>query len=528
MKDEEKKEASVSKENKVEKAENVGKKALDAVKETGSKGIDGAKKFSEKSFGKVKGLHIMIAGVVVVVLLLLVIIGKASGGDIDYPVVYNNSDSDLYLMATNVKKEEKATKLSSGDSVLYVEYANTNNRYVLFEKNESLYIYDSKSKDETTKLVSDVSVYAFSDDDSYVFALDTDDNLYSYAFKGEKEKLDSDVESIVSFTDSKILYSKDGSLYVRSLKASKDDKEKVVEGYETASFSEDGKYVVYINEDGDLHRYKVSNAKDDKIASDVTSYYCDTKACSKMYYVVSDGDKVLYYYNGKEGSKLTDELYSVEDYDVDNQQVLYSVLDDDEYTLYYQKGTKEAVSVEDGLEEIVNASIFDGKGIYYITGDNEVKYAKISGAKIGKVSTLVEDAYSTLRVYAKGYVVIADYDSDSDSGDLYLLSGGKAKKIDSDVYSSLITVSNDGTDVYYMKDYKSTGDLYVTTGGKGKKIDSDVHTYEYVKDKLVYYIKDYSTSKSRGDLYRYTGKSVKIAEDVTRLASTPNYFSLNK
>lgn len=527
MKDEEKKEASVSNEKASVKAEKVGKKALDAVKETGSKGINEAKKFSEKSFGKFKGLHIMIVGVVIVVLLLLVVIGKSSGSDVDYPVVYNNSDGDLYLMTTKVKKEEKAVKLSSGDSVSDVLYANTNNRYVLFSKNESLYIYDSKSKDETTKLVSDTDGYAFSTDDSYVIATDTDDNLYSYNFKGDKEKLDSDVESILDYTDSKILYSKDGSLYVRSLKASKDDKEKVVEGYESASFSEDGKYIIYINEDEELYRYKVSNGKADKIASDVTSYYCGTGSCAKMYYVVSDGDKVLYYYNGKEGNKLTDELETVKDIDVDNQEVVYTVLDGDEYTLYYQKGTKEAVTIEDDLEGIKSVRIFKGKEIYYITSDAEVKYAKISGAKVGEVSTLAEDVDSSLYLYSKGYAVVADVDEDSNSGDLYLLKGGKAKKIDSDVYASNITVSNDGTDVYYLKDYKSTGDLYVTTGGKGKKIDSDVHSYEYVKDKLIYYIKDYSTSKSRGDLYRYTGKSVKIAEDVTRLASTPNSFSLD-
>ena len=63
---------------------------------------------------------------------------------------------------------------------------------------------------------------------------------------------------------------------------------------------------------------------------------------------------------------------------------------------------------------------------------------------------------------------------------------------------------------------------------KGKKIDSDVYTYQYVKDDLIYYIKDYSSSKGKGDLYRYTGKSVKIATDVTRIAYTPNSFAKNK
>ena len=54
-----------------------------------------------------------------------------------------------------------------------------------------------------------------------------------------------------------------------------------------------------------------------------------------------------------------------------------------------------------------------------------------------------------------------------------------------------------------------------------------MYNYEYVKDNLIYLIKDYSVSKSRGDLYRYTNKSVLIVEDVTRMASIPVYFELD-
>ena len=43
-------------------------------------------------------------------------------------------------------------------------------------------------------------------------------------------------------------------------------------------------------------------------------------------------------------------------------------------------------------------------------------------------------------------------------------------------------------------------------------------------ENLIYFIRDYSTSKGSGDLYKYTNKSVKIAEDVTRIASSPVYY----
>ena len=45
-----------------------------------------------------------------------------------------------------------------------------------------------------------------------------------------------------------------------------------------------------------------------------------------------------------------------------------------------------------------------------------------------------------------------------------------------------------------------------------------------MNDNLIYLIRDYSTSKGSGDLYRYTNKSVKVAENVTRIASSPVYY----
>lgn len=495
-------------------------KPLDAVAEE-------AKKFSEKDFGKFKGKHIIMGVCCLVVLILLVCILKGLFGskDVEYPVIYNNSDGDLYLMTSKVKNQDKAVKLSNGDSVYSVQYANTTNRYVLFEKNDALYLYDSKSKDQTTKLVSDVDNYGFTENDKFVVATDSDDNLYSYNFGKDKEKLDSDVSEIYAVTDTRILYSKDGDLYVRSLKAKKDDRVKVASDFTSARLSKDGKNVIYIDEDSNLQIYSISKKSANKVASDVVTYSCDTKSCTNMYY--RDDDDNYYYYNGKEGKKVAEEM-NIHTNDVDRQLVVYSKEDDGEITLYFKKGTADAAKIEEDLDGVKSVHIFNGKEIYYVTSDGEVKYAKINGNKVSSPKTIAEDAAGSLYEYKSGYVFVADVSKDGLSGDLYFAHGGKAKKVDSDVNVYLIDVNNDGSKVYYMKDYKNTGDLYVTSGGKGKKIDSDVYTYQYIKDNLIYYIKDYSTSKSKGDLYRYTGKSVKVAEEVTRLATTPNYFSKDK
>lgn len=507
-----------------------GQSVADNVAAIGDAAAQKVKEFSNKEIGGFKGKQILlVVGAVLVVLLLFIMLSNLGGEkEVKYPVVFKNSDGDILLMTGKMKDEEDAIKLSDESSGSVV-YAHTTDRYVLFKKNDALYLYDSKDKEETTKLVSDIDDYMFTENDKYVIAVNTEGALYSYDFKKEKEKIASDVEYVVDYTDTHVLYlNNEDELYVRSLNPKKDDKQKVMEEYDYgAELSADSKNVVYTNEDGDLYIFNVKKGEDEKIASEVDDFYCDEKSCTKMYFLNEEGN--LYYYNGKSEEKIASDVASISALDVENQQVLYTKSnDDDEYTLYYQKGKKDAVEVEDELESVKSARIYEGKAIYYINSDAELKYAKISGAKIGKVKTIAEDVEMSLRSYKKGYIFVADVNEKS-NGDLYLAYNGKTKKIDSDVSDSYLTVSNSGDKVYYMKDYgSSSGDLYVTSGGKGKKIDSDVHAYNYVTDKVIYYIKDYSSSKGKGDLYRYTGKSLKIAEDVTRIASTPNYFTLNK
>lgn len=485
------------------------------------------KEFSQKQFGPFKGGHFFIIGIVIIVLAFLFVVNKNNAGNGEYPeysMVYQNADGEL--LVTN-KSQKEGIKISSDSETRDVVYANKTNRYILFEKNNALYLYNSKKKDDTTKILSDLSVAYFTPNDKYIVAVDSDGNLYSYNYKKDKEKLDSDVTSIKACTDTKVLYVKDGSLYIRSLNAKKDDKVKVEDSnVYYASITEDGKKVVYITDkDKDLKYYTISNGKSDKVDSDVVEYYCDTN-CKHMYYVTNDSESKLYYYNGKEGEKVASEIYEIADVDVANKQVVYTKIDDKKFILYYKKAVKgDEVKIDEDLEKSPTAYIYNGKGIYYINDDSELKYAKINGSKIGDVKTVLEDAPSGFTTYKKGLVLVADTDKRS-NGDLYFVTGNKGKKIDSDVYASYLRVSIKGNRIYYLKDYTSnSGDLYTTTGGKGKKIDSDVYRYVYVNDKNIYYLKDFSSSKRYGDMYLYNGSSSKkMAEDVTSMASNTNYY----
>lgn len=487
------------------------------------------KRLSKIKVGKYfNGAHILFA----VIALLLVFICLFNGSkEVAYPVIYNNGEGDLYLIDSNTNNEEDAIKLGNGENTNNIKYANTTDRYVLFQKNESLYLYDAKEKGETTKIVANVQVgeYYFTDDDKYVVALDESDNLIVYDFK-ETVKLDKDVSQIVvneneSLQD-KIMYIKENVLYVRSINPNKNDRLKVTEEYDSQiSISEDKKNILYIDNDRTLYMFNIKKDDEEVIAKKVTSYYCDDKSCEKLFYIENDDTKSVYYYNGKDTEVLSKEIYSLHAWDVNKKQIVFSRMEDKKYTLYYQKLGNDAVEIEDNITSLRTVKLFNGKDIYFITSDNELKYAQINGSKINGVKSIGEDVTGYLIAHKKGYVFVGDVENSK--GVLYLAKGGKTTQIDENVTNGLITVSNDGKSIYYLKDYKTTGDLFVSkNGGKGKLIDKDVYNYEYVKNNLIYLIKDYSVSKSRGDLYRYTNKSVLIAEDITRIADVSTGYEV--
>ena len=472
----------------------------------------------------------VIIGVLVIFIVLLLLTKLFNKpGTPNYPVIFNDSDGDIYLTTTKAKSKEDSIKLATGQSVSKVYYANTTDRYVLFQKDESLYIYDAKKKGETEKIVSDIagSNYYFTKDDKYVIALDEEKNIRVYNFK-KTEKIESNVTSIIDYTNDKILFEKDNTLYIRSIKPSKNDRKKITDDYnQNIKFSKDGKNVIYLDSESNLYIYNVKKDKKEKISENVSNYFCDEKSCDKMYYIQMGNEKTLYYHNSKDETKVETGVYALLAYDVEKQQVVYSKLENKKYELYYKKGNKKSDKVDGSLDNIRFVKLFNNRDIYYVTGDNKAKYARVNGARVTDKEKLAEKVSGYIYEYKKGFAFVADV-SDNYTGKLYVAKNGKAKIADEEVNSGSIVVNTEGNRIYYIKDSNTSGDLYYTTGSKKKRIETDVHTFEYVKDNLIYIIKDYSSSKSRGDLYRYTNKSVKIAENVNRVASIPVYYGSNK
>ena len=492
-------------------AEEVKETAAEVKKDAPKASFD-CKAFLDKQIGGFKVLHILCA-LGVVVLAVLVLSCCRGGKDIAYPLVYKTSEGDIMLL--NEKgKEKDAVKLASEGSV-NVRYANTTNRYLVFRKNGSLYLYDAKAKEETSKIVADASTAYWTPNDKYIIALDDDDNLYSIVPGKEKEKLDSEVADIVGYTDEKIVYKKDDTLYVRSLKAKKDDRTKIVSEYSSATYELDGKLVIYVDKENNLYSYNVKKDKAEKISKDVEDFACAEDSCAKILYsVVEDDEMDLYIYNGKKSTKILKETAELVDYDLENELFLY-VKDD---TLYFQKGDKDPYKVG---EDISYAHFLGDDAVYYKNEDKDLYIAKISGKKLKTAKKLADEVEGSIVEMDGKLAFVTDLD-DNKCGDLYIATTSKAKKVDGDVYRGVYT-NKDGSMIYYLKNYDGTsGDFYYTKGSKGKKIDTDIHSVSYIKDDLIYYLKDYSSSKSRGDLYRYTGsKGKKIAESVQTMSQPP-------
>ena len=438
----------------------------------------------------------------------------------EYALAYQKANGEMKIIGT---KDKSATKLSSSDFVENVEYANETNRYVLYLKNGSLYLYDAKHKDENNKVLSDVKAYKFSKNDKYIYALNKKNELYIYDYK-KATKIDSEVSSVRGVSENYIFYVKNGSLYMRSLKPKKDDKVKIEDKFGSdLTIAENEKVILYKNSEKELKRYYIKKKQGEKIATSVSKYYANDD-CTKLYYLNDEDTSTLYYFNGKEGLKIVKDVYDISTIDVDRRIAIYLKADKGNFTLYFQREDKAAVKMEEDLKEPVYAKIYNGKEVYYVNSDKELRYGSINGKKISKIKTVAEDVSDSLKLYKKGFAFLANVEGNA--GELYVVRHGRVKLIDEDVYkASTIKVNTKGNKIYYFKDYgSSSGDLYYTKGSKGKLIATDVYKYQNVKDDLLYYIKDYDMASIAGDLYRYNGKSKLIEKGVRSLAAIPNYY----
>lgn len=460
----------------------------------------------------------------------------------------DSSDDGFSIYIRKVgKKDTGAVKMDSNVRGFYIS---DNSNLITYEKynagSYSVYQYDIK-KGEKTKLASDVYRWYVSDDGKTIVFDNYEGGLYFLNVGGEKEKLDSDIDEFGFFNDDlkTVWYLKDTALYTRELGK---DKTKIDSDVTTVyCVKEDGSfyYVKYEEVEYSLAALMIDDmaAKDANMtepvapdypsSSDYTSddaYEKALEAYNEAYDAYYDqlmlywgkgsreyirenpvsekvtlDERTLFFYDGKEKTKVIDNLGYMMDYAFDESYMICTVLP----------------SVEDAAAQYSQLYDFDSYTVTNTVKNNQNEMSTLAYIAKSDVQTLnIENAHSmVLSEDGKTLYYIADENEESSTGTLYKLSYGESvgTPIDEDVY--MYSVRMMGNKAYYFKDVmtdKSCGELYCD----GKQIDFDVYMYGlYYYEELgsVIYYTDYSSNRSEGTLkMEKNGKITVISDDVVQ------------
>lgn len=574
VKDEESKQDKLEPEEKksVEVMTKVTQKANE-VKEAMASGVEAVKKDGIEGAKKnpiiMVGLALAIIVVLIVAFCFIKSVFSSKKEKVEIPLVYM-VDGELKFITSKHKKAISVGE-SDSDDIGSIRYSSDGKKF-LYTENDNLYVVEIDKKGEKEKIASDVQDYGFSENDKYVIFTDEDDNLFSYNFK-EKEKLDSDIDSIESVIDDMIFYEKDNSLYVRSANSSKDDKSKITSDYNENGilFNEKKTKLLYSKqvEDEpiyDYYVYDVKSKKSEKVLSDAYKVFDYSDDFKQFVYVVQNDETTIdlselieddmkeadenfkeYKFKDYLDDKIDYETYSKNQDEADkvkNRNNIREKLKSDDYKeyempetydVYYISGNKKE-KLASGIDEVQFADYKTKRAV--VSKKNVVTGDKIKISEIDYISDITDKLESGIKKDLM--VVVKDKESKIVStsttdfativgDDVYVLDENKelfhatingdklgdVKSLGEDV--SIVSVEKEEYEdgILFMADEKdSVGDLKTVKNGKVKLIDNDVYSYRVEKTDSgrIYYFKNFKDGE--GDYYYYNGKAHAVLEDV--------------
>lgn len=339
--------------------------------------------------------------------------------------------------------------------------------------------------------------------EKYPVVFVSDDKLYVGTKNGKYNRVDNDFEKYKTDiiyknegTD-KFLYLSDDTLY--EVKSKNGEKKKIASDVKQAIYSDNDKYIIYLDEDNNLYSYKKSSKK---IAKNVSRLYAAVN--NKVYY--SKGDSL--YFVGTLAVK--------DPVKIDSDVSGFSITEDKKYGVYLKS--------EDGLTDVYRIKIGSKKGKKVVTG------AKNIIAYNDDYSEFIYTTESSKNTYNLDGILKDDLKADDENYmDRYNGSGYDSMSY-SERYDKYYVEQRDKIREYVKDegiDVKSY-DVYYAKNNKSKKLASGVNNVlaADVDTKTVVYVKQ-TLDKNKKLLisdYKYL---YDFKDDVEELLSNSLYISKN-
>ncbi|MDQ0194137.1 zinc ribbon domain-containing protein [Paenibacillus wynnii] len=453
---------------------------------------------------------------------------------------------------------------ASGDFVLYLKnYEDSSGG--------SLYLYDMKEEILIDKNVA-LNFSLSGDESSIIYMKTLDDETYDLYTKGvstksEKVKIDSDINSIISYSSNldKVYYTKSTdddsenpnhfTLYLRE--AGKDKQKLISDFSDVVSSTSTGQFFFSraTVEHSALSEFVEDNmaAGDLKITEPSYSDY-EHEVTNTDYwgytYTTTDVDYDAYnaaydlYMAKMERDSLRSDLKNEEIITTTKQLFLYADGKETETTselarvIYADATSKSIIYAKAAKNEVNKLKLSDITDTYAVKSqfennptETKESYIVLNGAPEKEMAEVTVDAYSFLfsEDGKKLYYMESEGEGDTISDTLasWDVIEGKLNNhqiIDENVdhYTSVNDV------IWYYKDVKDgQGELLRYADGQKSKVAYDVqlgNTTFYTDDNVVMYMTDYNEKRLMGSLYMLNGekgaKGVKISDDV-------NFYNYN-
>lgn len=245
------------------------------------------------------GIGLAAAAVIVVIIIIIVGMGKSLGNNF---IIYAKDDGELYLNKFSGDPwqiTERLGALSNSDIFEATDYiaacitVSKDGKTIFYPDRIGLNLYYRGINSENDGVRIDTSVLKYSVNESatvvtYIKA--GDGNLYQYSLNSdEKNKIDSDVESFFVSDDGKkiVYYNNDNSIYFYN--SDSDSREKI-DSNSRVEYCSDDLTTLYYTKDDNL--YKKSEGEDKvKIASDVQRVY-GVYDSGEVYYIKLSKDDI--------------------------------------------------------------------------------------------------------------------------------------------------------------------------------------------------------------------------------------------